>query len=200
MPYPNTSVLQLGVPDEASAPKTSYVDTLTNDQLLSGSLVAVDQFAAAMTGSACFTVFCPQTGSVLDLSIGGTDQAAGIMGTEFNPLQDRVITNVVGWSSASGSNPAGVVRVDVLVQQGAVQPANFSSIFSNNTFKLAISGSSANGPVSTKTFVSGTNMVWPKGTLLQAKADATNGLGAGLSAMRGVTVQIFWKPSGSYGA
>ena len=198
MSYTPTTVLQLQVPDEASAPRNSYPDQLTNDQQLSSSLVAVDQFAANVTAS-MFTTFCPTTGSVLDLNIGGTDQGAGFIGAEYNRSQDRSILEVIGFTSASGSNPVGVVRVDVQVQQGATQPANYSSIFSANAMKLAVSGSHANGPATARTFVSGTDMVWRKGTVLKAVADATSGVQAGLSAMRGLTVQVFWKPSGSYG-
>ncbi len=199
MSYPNTTVMQLPVPDKASSPVNSYVDRVSDDQLLSSSLVILDQFSAVVTGT-LFSTFCPTTGSVLDLNIATNDNGAGFVGTEYNRSSDRVILEVVGFTSTSGSNPAGVVRCDVQVQQGAVQPANFSSIFSNNAFKLAVSGSAANGPVVARTFVSGSNMVWPKGTLLKVVADATNGLQAGLNAMRGLSVQVFWKPSGSYGA
>lgn len=197
MPYPNTTTLQLQVPDRAAVPSNDYAGEVGLDQALSSSLVLVDEAVARHTGS-CVTTFMPTTGSVLDL-IGGTDMGSGIMGVEYNRGCDRVILEVIGLAHASGSNPAGKAEVDIEVQQGVVQPANFSSIFTNVAFKLAHSGSHGLGPSRASTFVSGSNMVWRAGSCLRAVIDATSGLGAGLSAMRGLTVQVFWKPSGSLG-
>lgn len=197
MAYPNTVVLQLPVPDTAGVP-TDYQDRLGNDQALSASHVVIDQFAAGMTGSACYTIWAIATGSATDFQgLGGLNN---ILGLEFNRSQDRVIQEVVAYHIASGSG--GVTTVDVLVQQGATQPANFSTVFksANNADKLALSSSAGNfGIARQAAFVSGSNMVWPKGTLLQAKILTTAG-GTGLNAETGLTVQIFWKPSGSYGA
>lgn len=200
MPYQNTPVLQLQIPDTTDTPPTSFVDKLADDQQLSSSLQAIDTWAAAVTGSGFFSMFCPVTGSVLDFNISNGDAGSGFIGGEYNRSIDRIIQEVVGFTSASGSNPAAVIRVDIQIQQGTVQPANFSSIFSNNAFKLAVSGSNQNSPAKTSTFVSGSTMVWPRGTVLRAVADASSGVAAGLGAMRGLTVQVFWKPSGSYGA
>ena len=161
----------------------------------------IDSWVGKASASFVSTFF-GTSGSVLDMSIAGTDQGAGVMGMAYNKLQDRVITDVVGFTAASGSAPTGVVRVDVQVQQGAAQPANYSTIFLSNPVKLAVSGSAANGPVSvgSTTFVSGSNMVWPKGTCLKVGADQTANVQAGLSAMRGLTVQVCWRQSGSYGS
>jgi hypothetical protein len=154
-----------------------------------------------MTGSACFTIFAPITGSVMDISPGGTDQGAGILGMEYNRVGNRVLLEAVAYVSATGSNPNGVARVDIQVQQGPVQPANFSTVFLGNATKLAVSGSSGLSPIkaSGASFVSGTNTIWPAGTLLLAKVDLASGIQAGLGAMRGLVVQLFWKPTGSYG-
>lgn len=200
MSYPNTPVLGLQVPDTAGD-GLGYGDRLGDDQQLSSSLTAIDTFAGNMTGSACFTMFCPASGSVMDLSPGGTDAAAGVLGVEYNRSCDRVIQEVVAFVAASGSNPAAVARVDVGIQQGTTFPANFGSIFTNAVFKPVISGSTgAYTPAKASTFVSGTNTVWRAGTLLKANVDLASGIAAGLGAMRGLTVQVFWKPTGSYGA
>lgn len=194
MSYPNTSVLQLPVPDTAAEQPMSYQGRLANDQALSGALVNLDDNAARVSGS--FYSLFSMSGAVIDVM--GSDGGAGVLGVEYTRTP-RIIQEVVAWAAASGSGVL-VTRLDVQVQQGPA-PANFSSIYSNNAFKPAISSSLGNYGVSrTATFVSGAGaMPWPANTLLKVSVDAAHA-GAGLNAQRHITCQVFWKPSGSYGA
>lgn len=168
---------------------------------LDGDHQKIDAWVGLATGSAFYEQLGPiASGSVLDMNIGGSDQAAGVLGVTFNRQVDRVIREVVALVAASGSNPTAVVRLDVQVQQGPAQPSNFSSIFNGNANKLAISGSSGFiAKAGSSNFISGSNMVWPVGTALRAVADLTSGVQTGLGAMRALSVQVFWVPSGSYG-
>lgn len=166
-------------------------------RIISGALEQIDQFAGTMTGSAFYSTFCPVTGSVIDMSPGGSHQAAGVMGLEYNRQSDRVVTEVVLMAAASGSNPAGVVRVDVQIQNAA-NDSRYSSIFSNNAFKPAFSGSTGFGLALASTFVSGSNQVWKKGTVMKVIADLQGGIQTGLGAMSGLQAMVYWKPSASY--
>jgi hypothetical protein len=162
-------------------------------RIISGAFEAIDQFVGQVTGSAYFTAFILNTGSAADLQ---TSVGAGFVGAEYNRSQDRIITEVVAWAQNSGSG--GVSTVDVLVQQGQVFPANFGSIFTNNALRPAVSSSLGNFGISkSSTFVSGSNMVWKAGTLLQAKL-LTAAVGTGVNAQNGLTVQVYWKPSSSW--
>ena len=197
MSLPRTPILGLapgGTADEAFA----YANRVNFDNTLNSALLAIDAHVGNMTGS-CYSIFCPVTGAVGDLSIGNAHQAAGVLGQEYNRSGARVIQEVVVYAAASGSNPNAVVRVDVQVQNAANDP-RYSSVFSNSTFKPAYSGSTGFGAAKSSTFVSGSNQVWLPGTLMLVKADLASGQQAGLNAMAGLTVQVFWKPSGSYGA
>lgn len=195
MSYPNTPVLDLQVTDTAADSPLDYSSRVNDDQQLSSSLAAIDTFAGNVTGSMGFTMFM-LSGSVSDM-LGDS----GIIGSEYNRLCDRVIQEVIAWATTSGSG--GVTTIDVLVQQGSVQPANFSTIYlGNNVYRPAVSSSLGNFGMSktgASNFVSGSNMVWKKGSLLQAKLLTVAGA-AGVSGQKNLTVQIFWKPSGSYGA
>lgn len=206
MPYNNTGILQLQIPDTSDTPATSYVDKLYDDQLLSSSLAILDNWSGLMTGS-CYSIFGPSSGSLADLLAGGNNDGFGM---EYSRT-DRVIQEVVCWVNNTGSG--GVTAVDVLIQQGVVQPANFSSIFAAGASKPGISGGLGGTvqPAATlgnrglpASFVSGSNTVWPKNTLLQVKMATAAGVGgASPGRASGLTVQVFWKPSGSavpYGA
>lgn len=150
---------------------------------------AVNEWAGDVTGSL----------SVLFVTSGSATEKLGAMAGELGSAYarvDHVIREVVCWAAASGSG--GVSRVDVDVQQGPA--GNFSSIFSDNAFKPALSSSLGNyGLARGATFVSGSNMRWPAGTLIRAQLETAAGAG-GLSAQSGICVQVFYTPSGSYGA
>lgn len=156
---------------------------------LDNNLEKINEFAADLTGSMVtrFSV----SGAIVDRL-----SDAGFIGASFTNT-DRVITEVIAYAGTSGSG--GVTRIDVQIQQGSVQPANFSSIFSNNAYKPALSSSIGNLiPVSGSTFVSGSNMLWRARSMLKVIADTAAGA-TGLSGQDNVTVEVFWKPSGSYG-
>ena len=203
MSYPKTPVIGLQTPDNAGIPGArggDYADIVTNDQTLSSSLSNLDAFAGLMSAS-CYSIFGPSSGSLADLLAGGNNDG---FGAEFTRT-DRVIQEVVAWVANTGSG--GVTTVDVLIQQGAVQPANFASIFQTNATRPCISGGLGGtqaaltiGPSgSSKTFVSGSTMLWPAGTLMQVKMTTAAGAsGASLSKASGLTVQVFWKPSASF--
>jgi len=152
----------------------------------------------AMTGfltASCYTMF-QISGSAAD-NLGD----AGGLGAEYNRVTDRVIQEVVAFAATSGSG--GVSTIDIQIQQGP--GGNFSSIFgpggsSNNVFKSALSSSLGNygiSKVSNLNFVSGSNMVWPKGTLLRAVLTTAAGT-SGVGGQKGLIVQVFWSPSGSF--
>lgn len=146
---------------------------------------AVNEFAGLVTGS--FSVLFETSGSAFDRV--GQD-----LGSAYT-REDFVIREVVAWAATSGSG--GVSRIDVDVQQGP--GGNFSSIYSNNAFKPALSSSLGNyGLARGNTFVSGSDMRWPAGTLIRAQLETAAGA-AGLSGQNAVTVQVFYTPSGSYG-
>ena len=120
--------------------------------------------------------------SILDAAVG----AAGVIGSAFNDGANRSISRVVAWAQQSGSG--GVSRVDV--QFGLT---TFASIFSNNTFKPAVSSSLGDfGQVSKTAFVSGSAQVWPAGTTLKAILDTVAG-DATTGAQKGLVVQVIWK-------
>lgn len=198
MAYPPTKVLQLGVNDTASTPG-DYPDKVAQDQIESGNLATLDQSFASATGSyGCSSFYL--SGSIIDNVTGG-NAAAGFIGAEYNPLQDRIIRETVAFVAASGSNPAGFVQLDVQVQQGTVMPANFSSIYAGAANQPVISGSDGKfAPKHGGAHVSGSNTLWKAGTILRVMGQTTSGLQGGLGAMCGLTVNIFWKPTGSYGA
>lgn len=202
MSYPVSKVLGLQIPDTAAVPP-DYSDKVANDQALSSSIANLDLFGGLMTGSS-YSIFGPSSGSLADLLAGANNDG---FGAEYTRT-DRVIQEVVAWVANTGSG--GVTTVDVQIQQGSVQPANFSSIFTNNSLRPVISGglggaqaSLTIGPSgSSKTFVSGSNMVWAAGSLMRVLMTTAAGqVGASPSRATGLTVQVFWKPSASfYGA
>ena len=186
----NTPVLNLEVVDFSEHGSTSYANRVEDENVVNGNQSKLDAFSGLITGSQV-TRFTISTGSVSD-QLG--DQ--GVVGAEFNRSSDRVILEVVAFAASSGSG--GVTRVDVQIQQGTVMPANLSSIFSNNAFKPAVSSSLGNfGPARSSTFVSGSDMVWRAGTVLAAVLDTAAGA-PGPSGQKGLVVDVFWKPSGSY--
>lgn len=183
----NTPVIDLELEDTITNPP-HYTVNLERDRVDTANGSKIDTWAGHV--SASFSTILEQSGSASDLLGNGA-----YIGAAYTPV-DRVIKEIVCWAHTSGS--AGVSRIDVKVQQGPA--GNFSTIFSNNAFKPALSSSLGNfGLAKSSTFVSGSNMVWPAGTLIQAIFDTAAGT-AGLNGQKNVTVDIRWVPSASFGS
>ncbi len=192
----NTPVLQLTSSDWGALNEPFYPERSLEDTKQLANNTAIDAFAGKVTGSFCskFSLHHSGVNSAMNMTHA---LLPGYIGSEYSP-NNRVIMEVVAWAAKSGSG--GVSRVDVQIQQGSTQPANFASIFSNNAFKPAVSASLGDfGRVSCTTFVSGTNMVWGASSSLKVVQDTAAGAEALLSGQYGLTVEVLWKPSGSYG-
>jgi hypothetical protein len=188
MSYPNTKVLQLGIPDTYSAQPNDLLTRAGNDQLISGAHGNIDTFAGFVTASACYSLFTISTGSANDVQ--SSTNLNGVFGVEY-ARQDRTFVEAVAWPITSGSG--GVTTIDL--QVGLV---NFQSIFASTASMLALSASGGNfGVVKSSAFVSGTNTRWPVGTLMRAVCLTAAGDSKQANAQTGVSVQVFWKPSGS---
>mgnify|MGYP001567576845 CR=1 FL=1 len=177
MSYPNTTVLQLPVPDKASTPVNSFVDRVADDQLLSSSLVAIDQFASAVTGSMSSVVFvsgnlAPFKTQVVYAEIANTP---------------RVISQVVAFAQNSGSG--GVTSVDVELSSSA---AGFQTIFANAAARAKVSSSLGNYGIARS--AAPVTASWNAGALMRVVLYSDTIDQASLS------VNVMWKPSGSYGA
>ena len=179
----NTVTASLGYSGFGVRDREDLLDKIDN------GFEAVNEFAGLVTGS--FSLTFKTSGS----SAGLLGQNAGVIGAAYT-REDNVIREVVAWAASSGSG--GVTRIDVDIQQGVA--GNFSSIFSNSAFKPAVSSSLGNyGIARSASFVSGSDMVWRAGTLIRAQLETAAGVEAA-SAQSGLTVQVFYTPSGSYGA
>lgn len=160
---------------------------ITGRQAITADLAAIDAFAAHVTAS--FVTTFHYSGSAADLLTGD-------FGSAHYATADRIVTNVVCWAATSGSG--GVTTIDVQKQLGA--GLGFASLFSGSAVaRPALSASVGNyGIVSTTSFVSGTSPIWSAGTLMRSVVLSAAG-GTGLNGQKGLTVQVFWAPSGSYG-
>lgn len=192
----NTPVLQLTSSDWQSQNEQFYLERCLEDERNLSSLQQIDVFAGKVTGSFQTHFSAPGSGSNATVLLNSV-LPAGYLGSAFSPI-DRVITEVLAWAATSGSG--GVTRIDVQVQQGSTQPANFASIFSNNAYKPALSSSLGSFyRVSATNFVSGTNMVWAASSSLKVVLDTAAGDATGANGQHGINVVVRWKPSGSYG-
>ncbi len=191
-----TSVLQLTGSELQNLNQQYFWERADHDAKLDSTLAAIDSWAGKVTASFETHFYSPQSGSNANILLNSV-LPAGYLGSAFSPI-NRVITEVIAWAATSGSG--GVTRLDVQIQQGATQPANFSSIFSNNAFKPALSSSLGNFyRVSCSTFVSGANMVWTASSSLKVILDTAAGDATGINGQHNINVVIKWKPSGSYG-
>lgn len=182
-----TPVIGLEPLNSAGVPPHPTRD-LEEDRVSNVNCDIVDAFVGHVSASLS-SLLCMSSGSASDNLDDG-----GVIGAAYTPT-NRIIREIVCWAHKSGSG--GVSRIDVDIQQGV--GGNFSSIFTNNAFKPALSSSLGNfGLARASTFVSGSNMVWPAGTLIRANLETAAGA-AGLSGQKGVTVDVRWVPSGSYG-
>ena len=171
-----TSVLSLTGSELQRLNQQYYHERAAFDAAGDSTLGKIDAFAGKVTGSFQTHFAAPGSGSNATVLLNSI-LPLGYLGSAFSPI-DRVITEVLAWAATSGSG--GVTRVDVQVQQGSTQPANFSSIFSNNAYKPALSSSLGNFyRVSATTFVSGTNMVWAASSSLIAGSGAKQSGSAG---------------------
>lgn len=188
-------VLGLQRAEVASFDLRQYTVEVDLENVLNGNRTTLDQFAAYTTSS-LYSLF-QISGSTSD-NLGD----AGGLGAEYNRSQDRVIQEVIAFAATSGSG--GVSTIDVQVQQGP--GGNFASIFGplggppNNAMRVALSASLGNYGIARSgqsNMVSGSNMLWPRGTLLKCQLTTAAGA-AGVSGQKGLIVQVFWTPSGSY--
>ncbi len=187
-----TPILGLESPNLESVPP-HYTRDLDSDRCHGNNTAAVDKFAGGVTSS-FYSLFW--VSSSFDGPVGGD------VGSEYT-RSDRVIQQVVAYAAGSGSG--GVTTIDVQVQQGPVAPSNFSSIFGTNggaanaAMKVALSASLGNyGVASSSLFVSGSNMLWPAGTIIKTVFSTAAGAPLATSTQKGITIQVFWKPSGTY--
>lgn len=186
----------LGLPrlEVASFDIRSYPFAVDLENSLNSGRQSLDQFAANTTSS-LYSLF-QVSGSTSD-NLGD----AGGMGAEFNRSQDRVIQEIVAFAATSGSG--GVTTIDVQVQ-GTAGAAAFTSIFgpvggpANAAMRVALSSSLGNyGIARSNGFTSGSNTVWPKGSIMRCLLTTAAGA-AGISGQKGLIIQVFWAPSGSY--
>lgn len=177
---PGSPVLDLE-PVDVATQGLAYTERLDLDNTINGNFDAVDAFSGQLTASYSTTFKTSGVMSTLLTSDIGSAYA------DYN----RVIVGVKAWAANSGSG--GVTRINVLRQQDGVGGA-LVSIYSNNAFKCALSGGSAHA--SYKVFSGGTmsGTLWPAGTVLVVRPETAADL------MSDVTVQVNWKPSGTYGS
>lgn len=181
-----TPVLQLQNTQLADGDPRSYPFKLDFDTNLFGAHTALDLHAGNMTGS-CYTLFTLGSGTISPAGSVGKD-----IGAEYTRT-NRVLQEVVAFATNSGSG--GVTRIDVQVQDSG---GTFNSIFSNNAFKPALSSSLGNyGVAKSATFLTSS---WGAGKIIKASLDTAAGDATAANAQTGLTVMVFWKPSGSYGA
>jgi hypothetical protein len=183
-------IFQVDALSQASGPDR-FEERVDQDRILNDLRDKLDLWAGKVTGSFCSKF--ERSGSAASLLA----DTAQIFGSEY-AREDRLVTEVVCFAARSGSG--GVTRFDVQVQQvpGAT---NFASLFSNNVFKPALSSSLGNyGVAKASTFTSGTTSPWRKGTVLKVVLDTAAGEANMLDGQDGLVCQVFWKPSGSYGA
>ncbi len=191
----NSPVLGLPRLEVASNDIRQYNVDVDLENALNDGRQTLDQFAANTTAS-LYSLF-QISGSTSD-NLGD----AGGVGAEFNRSNDRILQEVVAFAVTSGSG--GVTTIDVQVQNPG--GGTFSSIFgplggpANAAMQVALSSSLGNYGLArsgqTK-MVSGSNMVWPKGTSMKGVLTTAAGA-AGGSGQKGLIIQVFWAPSGSY--
>lgn len=188
-----TPVLGLNRAEVASTDIRSYPVAVELENALNLNRDEIDDFAGLVSGSV--TVFAP-SGSASDFLGDGAS-----LGAAFNRGPDRVIQEVVAFAATSGSG--GVTTIDVRVQ-GTPGNASFTSIFgpvggpANAAMHVALSSSLGNwGLARSSGFTSGSNTVWKAGSILRAVATTAAGA-ANASGQRGVTVHVYWAPSGSF--
>lgn len=174
----NSPVLGLENIDTASTPR-SYTRDLEDDRQENANFNKVDAFSGLVSASFSSEFFLSGTVS---------NNLSSDVGSEYSKT-DRVITDVVAWAARSGSG--GVTRIDVQRQQDGVGAA-FVSIYSNNAFKPAVSASLGNYGVALGGTISGS--IWKAGTFLKVVFDTAANVQADIN------VQVFYRPSGSYGA
>lgn len=186
----NTPNLNLTPPQSPDGPK-NYVDQTEDYNNKVANQNKLDALVGHLSASSVTKFAMAGSGSALAALNG---ELSGVLGGAYS-RDNRVIKEVVAWAIQSGSG--GVSRVDVQVQ-GTPGAAAFTSIFSNNAFKPAISASLGNyGLAKASTFNSGSNMVWPAGSLLRVKLDTAAGADTTEGGQAGVTVEVFWAPSAS---
>lgn len=183
----NTPVLNLETADTTSAPP-HYTVRVEDDRIENANKDKVDAFCGHVSASFCETFYV--SGSIAGhLGSGSGSLVAGSEfygGLRYAP-RSRIITEIIAYQRMSGSN--GVTVVNALT--GSKNNV-FGSIFSNLVFKPTLSASAGDFTVgSTKTF---SDNRWPAGKMLGVALDSVTAAGADL------TVQVFWKPSASYGA
>jgi hypothetical protein len=157
---------------------------------------ALDHFAA-QTSASFYTLF-HLSGAASDNM--GDDR---VIGSAFNPLNNRIIQEVLAWAEKSGSG--GVTQIDLQRQVGG-QSDVWASILGapggspNPACQLALSSSLGNYGVASATWTKMTashNAVWGAGTMVRAVMSSSAGA-AGVSGQKGVTVMVRWANSGAF--
>jgi hypothetical protein len=159
-----------------------YHDQLEVDRVSNANKDKVDLFVGQLSASFSTKFYASGT---LSTRLAPDD----FYGGQAYARHDRIIEEVVITSPIIGSS--GVTTIDIERQEDGVAGA-FVSIFADLVFKPILSQSvGADVPQSTTT-ISGT--LWPAGTLIRAHVDEA------AVDQADTLVEVFWRPSGSYGA
>lgn len=179
----NTPILNLEEVNSAGVP-AHYTRDLEDDRVENGNIDKIDDWAGSVSGAFCETFF---VSGALASHVG--EPYGGI---RFNSGGPKTIVRVNAIQANSGSG--GVTRVDVRKAPNGSFPAVSYSLFSNNVFKAILSASAGRYTAAqTTTFAAGSSSWDPGQTLTVWPDSVTDGPSSDL------TVQVWWRPSASYG-
>jgi hypothetical protein len=191
----NTPVLGLTRAEVTLNPFNSYQAQVDLETQINDWRTKFDTVVGMLTAS-CYCDFVAS--SSFDGIAGGSDVYA-----EHNPGPNRIIQEVVCYAGQSGSG--GVTTVDCQVQ-GTPGSTTFTSIFgplggpANAAMRVALSASAGNYGLAKSgqtLMTSGSNTIWPAGSLLKILFTTAAGAVGG-SAMKNIVTYVRWSPSGSW--
>lgn len=158
-----------------------YPERVEIDRVANQNKTSIDRLVGQVTSS--FSTNVNVSGNIAD-HIGQPLAAA------FTRAP-RIITQVVAFASTSGSG--GVTELDVQI---SASNGGFISIFGNAAQRANISSSLGDYGLARSAV---TGALWPANARMRVVAiSAAGAAGVAASAQNNVTVEVFWKPSGSY--
>lgn len=188
----NSHVLALSASDLAGLP-THYTARLDDDNRENYNRDAIDAFAGHLTASFC-EVFHVSGALANHLGQGSVHGGEYYGGLRYNASGPRHIVKVLAFTSMTGSG--GVTTVDV--QKGTGRPTSNESLFSDLVFKVNLSASDGNSAAESSTFAA-SSQSWAAGEFLGVCLDEV-AAGSGVNEPQDLVVQVYWKPSASYGS
>jgi hypothetical protein len=156
----------------------SYPDRVDEQNILNADMQAVDAFAGQVTGSFASSFFVH--GNLTSGSFAGE-----VVHAEYAPVA-RVIKEVVAFARDNGD--ALVTSVDVQLSSSA----GWASIYSNASFRPNVSASIGAGGIARSSAQS--TSAWNAGQVMRVVLQSV------ATDQKDLSVNVIWKPSGSYSA